>query len=90
MDLAQFAERSLSLRIEFAAWQLIAFITGQPYQGFVNPYPLSNPTTIIQPTKAPNLTKTRHPYVSADILIPFSEFNQLFFLSGLTWYFSYG
>ena len=49
MDLAQFAERSLSLRIEFAAWQLIAFITGQPYQGFVNPYPLSNPTTIIQP-----------------------------------------
>ena len=48
MDLAQFAERSPSLRIEFAAWQLIALLTGQPYQGFVSPYPLSNP--IIQPT----------------------------------------
>ena len=48
MDLAQFAERSPSLRIEFAAWQLIALLTGQPHQGFVSPYPLANP--IIQPT----------------------------------------
>ena len=60
MDLAQFAERSLSLRIEFAAWQLIAFITGQPYQGFVNPYPLSNPTTIIQPILKDQNTTTSH------------------------------
>ena len=48
MDLAQFAERSPSLRIEFAAWQLIALLTEQPHHGFVSPYPFSNP--IIQPT----------------------------------------
>ena len=47
MDLAQFAERSQSLRIEFAAWQLIAPITGQPYQGFVGLlFSLSDPTAI--------------------------------------------